>query len=406
MKGTIYPRPSTKDPRTGAKRPVKGSTWTYAFSVELAGKRRQITKGGFRTKASAEEALSVALVEAGQGAKARVEPSKQPLADYLREWLESRTHLKPSTRAGYSNAIESWIAPHVGDVRLCDVTPEAVTKLYRTLREGGGRTRKGPKEGRRLGVPLAENSVHKVHVVLTASLGYAAATGRLRSNPMTLIPKSDRPKQGSHHRDELRTWTAAEATAFLRSTEGDRYAPIFDLALNTGARRGELAGLRWEDIDLDAGTLAVRRNRVPVNWKVEEGTPKSRRARVIDIDPETVAMLRRWRRAQLEERMAWGEAWTDSGYVFTREDGKPVHPESIGWHFERLVKKAGVPRLRLHDLRHTHATLGLAAGVPPKVMQERLGHASIQITLDLYQHVVPGMGADAAVKIGALLRRA
>jgi integrase len=402
MKGTVYPRPSTKDPKSGAKRPVKGSTWTYAFSVELGGKRRQITKGGFRTKASAEEALSVALVEAGQGATVRVEPSKQPLAVYLREWLESRTHLKPSTRAGYSNAIESWIAPHLGEVRLCDLTPEAVTKLYRTLREKGGRSQKDPSVRKR----LSENTVHKVHVSLTSALGYAVQTGRLRVNPMTLIPKSDRPKQGSHHRDELRTWTAAEATAFLRSTEGDRYAPIFDLALNTGARRGELAGLRWDDIDLDTGTVAIRRNRVPVNWQVEEGTPKSRRARVIDIDPSTVGMLRRWRRAQLEERMAWGEAWTDSGYVFTREDGEPVHPESIGWHFERLVKKAGVPRLRLHDLRHTHATLGLAAGVAPKVMQERLGHASIQITLDLYQHVIPGMGADAAAKIGALLRRA
>lgn len=150
----------------------------------------------------------------------------------------------------------------------------------------------------------------------------------------------------------------------------------------------------------------VRQNRVSVDHAVHTGTPKSSKARTVDLDPATVAMLRSWRRRQLQERLAWSEAWADSGHVFTREDGTALHPTTIGWHLRRLIKVAGVPSIRLHDLRHTHATLGLAAGVPAKVMQERLGHASVQITLDLYSHVIPGMGADAAAKIGGLLRAA
>jgi integrase len=150
----------------------------------------------------------------------------------------------------------------------------------------------------------------------------------------------------------------------------------------------------------------VRRSTATVGYEAIEGTPKSGRARTIDLDPDTVAALKAHRRRQLEDRMAWGEAWTDTGLVFTREDGTALHPQTALWHLRKLSRAAGVPEVRLHDLRHTHATLGLAAGVPPKVMQERLGHSSVQITLDLYSHVVPGMQADAAARIGALLRGA
>lgn len=117
-------------------------------------------------------------------------------------------------------------------------------------------------------------------------------------------------------------------------------------------------------------------------------------------------MLKAHRRRQLEERMKWGEAFTDSGHVFTKEGDEPLHPTPVSRHLADMAKTAGVPAIRFHDLRHSHATLGLAAGVPLKVMSERLGHASTQITSDLYQHVIPGMGADAAAKIAGLLRRA
>jgi integrase len=140
-----------------------------------------------------------------------------------------------------------------------------------------------------------------------------------------------------------------------------------------------------------------------LTWAVAEGTPKSDRARVIAIAPTTVSALRMHRKDQLEERLAWGEAWQDSGYVFTQGDGTPVRPDAVTRAFEAHVIAAALPRIRLHDLRHTHATLGLAAGIPPKVMSERLRHAKIGITLDLYSHVAPGMQEEAAAKLEALL---
>lgn len=403
MKGTVWPRPYAKDPETGALRPVKGSKWYYAFSVPKAGGgRRQISKGGHRTRAEAEAALAEALTEHGQGGPAKAEPSKMALSTYLEhEWLPTLHGLKPSTRKGYADLVKAYIVPDLGDVRLCDLTAGQVAKLYETLRTSGRRrpSKKGPKG-------LSESSVHHVHAALSAALGHAVEAGLLRVSPIAQLPKKARPKVSSAQATEMRVWSAEEAQRFLLVAADDRLGMVFELALATGLRRGELVALRWADVDLDRSQLAVRRNMVTVGYKAVEGTPKAGRARTIDLDGGTVTALRSHRRRQLKERMAWGSSWIDSGLVFTREDGSALHPQTALWHLRKLSRAAGVPEVRLHDLRHTHATLGLAAGVPPKVMQERLGHSSVQITLDLYSHVVPGMQADAAAKIGALLRGA
>lgn len=402
MKGTVYPRPSVKDPKTGAKRPVKGSTWTYAFSVPTAEGRRQITKGGHRTKADAEAALSEALTEYGQGGPAaKAEPSKMALTTYLRtEWLPTLHGLKATTRNGYRDLVEAYLVPGaLGDLRLCDITPGQVASFYNDLRTNGRRRPK--KDGSRT---LSESTVHHVHVCLSAAMGHAVESGLLRVSPVTQLPKRGRPKATSSAKPEMTVWTAEEARTFLESAADDRLVGMYDLALNTGLRRGELVGLRWADVDLERSVLSVRRATATVGYATVDDTPKSHKARTIDLDEGTVTALKAHRKRQLEERLAWAEAWHDTGLVFTREDGSALHPQTALWHLRKLSKAAGVPEIRLHDLRHTHATLGLAAGVPAKVMQERLGHSSVQITIDLYSHVVPGMQADAAAKIGSLLR--
>jgi len=178
---------------------------------------------------------------------------------------------------------------------------------------------------------------------------------------------------------------------------------MWAVALDAGLRRGELLGLKWEDVDLNTAGLAVRRSRVLANNKVVESTPKSSRARTISIAPGTVAVLRRWRTQMLEERLSAGPAYTDTGYVFVDALGRPLQPDTVSWYWERAVAAAPVPAIRLHDARHTSATLDLAAGTHPKVVQEKLGHANISMTLDLYSHVVPGMQESAAAARGALL---
>jgi integrase len=176
------------------------------------------------------------------------------------------------------------------------------------------------------------------------------------------------------------------------------------LLLTTGMRRGEVVGLRWADIDLDGEVLSVSRAIASVDGVAMETEPKTAKGRrAIALDPATVDALRRHRERQAAERDLVGDGWTDSGAVFTYPDGRTLHPDHVMVTFRRLVTGAGLPLIRLHDLRHTAATLALAAGVHPKVVQERLGHSSIGITLDTYSHVVQGMQADAAAKVAGLL---
>jgi integrase len=176
------------------------------------------------------------------------------------------------------------------------------------------------------------------------------------------------------------------------------------LVATTGMRRGELAGLRWVDVDLDGGRASPRRPRVVVNYAVEVSEPKTAKGRrSVALDAVTVAALREHKERQTKDRAVVGPGWQDSGLVFTRLDGAPLHPDVISDWFERLAREAGLPKIRLHDVRHSYASAALAAGIPAKIVSERLGHATVQITLDTYSHVLPGLDAQAAETVARLI---
>jgi integrase len=207
-------------------------------------------------------------------------------------------------------------------------------------------------------------------------------------------------------RAELRTWTANELASFLRQSAGetDRLHPAWNFLALTGCRRGEALGLRWADVDLQAATASIRQTLIVVNHKPLFGTPKTGAGtRVIDLDKATVTSLRSLRKRQLEERLAMGDGWPDHNLVFTHADGRLLHPERFSREFTRRIKRYDLPVIRLHDLRHTWATLALKAGIHPKVVQERLGHASINVTLDTYSHVTAGMQRNAAETIASMI---
>jgi integrase len=171
----------------------------------------------------------------------------------------------------------------------------------------------------------------------------------------------------------------------------------FFLAANTGMRRGEILGLGWKDVELDRAPLSVNQAVVSVAYEVKVSDVKTGTARrTIDLDGRTVAVLRKWRKEELEDRLAAGHPWDKTGFVVARPDGSPIHPDYFSQCFDRAVARSGLPRIRLHDLRHTHASILLRAGQPVTVVSERLGHANPAFTMRVYQHVVPGMQADAA----------
>jgi integrase len=190
----------------------------------------------------------------------------------------------------------------------------------------------------------------------------------------------------------------------MAGTSEDRAAALWILMASTGMRRGEAIGLTWDVTDLDAGRLQVVRTLITVGNEIHWSSPKTARGRrAVALDAGTVTALRRHRARQAEEKLALGTEYEDAGLVFSRPDGRPLHPKWVSDEFQRRAGQLDLPVIRLHDLRHTYATLALQAGIQTKIVSERIGHASTSITSDIYQHVSPEMQADAAEAVGRLL---
>jgi len=201
-----------------------------------------------------------------------------------------------------------------------------------------------------------------------------------------------------------KTWDAKQPKAFLGSVKDDRLAQLWRVFAMTGMRRGEVCGLRWEDVDLERGRLSVRRALIPHGDGVitsELKTAKGRRQ--IALDAATLEAFKAQALQQLADQEKAEFAWSDSGYDFTMDDGRSLHPQSVSRAFDRAIGAAKLPRIRLHDLRHTHASLALAAGINPKVISERLGHATVSIALDTYSHAIPALQEEAAERIEGLV---
>ena len=251
--------------------------------------------------------------------------------------------------------------------------------------------------------PLSRLTVHKIHATLHKALADAVANEEIAlvRNPADAA-NAPKQKTGVH---QMKTWTAAELQKFLTFAKGTRLYPLWLTLATTGARRGEVVALRWDDVQFGEGCLWIRQNMVSVGYRVEVGTPKADSARNVHLDAGTLAELKALKTRQKQEKRWWkrdGAPYTDTGYVFVQENGQPYHPDLVTQAFQKAVRDSGLPRIRLHDLRHTYATLALQAGVHPKVVQERLGHADIIITLNVYSHAIPAMEMQAADKVAAL----
>jgi integrase len=292
--------------------------------------------------------------------------------------------VKPSTLDSYRRNLDNHILPAIGRRQLRQVTPAMLNQLYADLLSSGNRV---------TGEGLSAKTVRYVHTIVHKILADAVDLGVIITN-MADRAKPPRPRASSP--TEIKAWTPDELRDFLGLVKGHRLESAWHLAALTGMRRAEILGLRWHDLDLENERLSVRQTLVAVGYEMVISTPKTHQARTIDLDTGTIERLRRHRERQLVDRQEWGGDYEQNDLVFCREDGSPIHPHTFSQAFERLVAKSELPKIPLHGLRHTHATVGLALGVPAKVMSERLGHESVAFTLKQYAHVIPGMQADAA----------
>jgi integrase len=354
----------------------------------LTGKRQNKTIGTYRTLKAAEKAERDALVAQERGTL--VDPSKVTVGELLADWLKAKVAvISRNSHADYEIAIRRHINPALGSVIAQQLTPARVQAQYSAWQEVG----------------MSPRMVHRCHLVLSQALAQAVRFGILNRNVCGELEKP------SIARTKPNVWSPVESAAFLEEAKRDALAPLWFLLALEGMRRGEGLGLRWTDVNWDRGTVHIVQTVAPDKRNrgtavIQPRTKTSAGARSVKLTAETLMMLTEHKDRQRFQRQAAGERWQDHDLIVCTATGTPVNPNNVTRSYNRLVILSGVPRIRVHDLRHTAATMLLRAGVPPKIVSERLGHATVAITLDTYSHVLPEMQDVAASAMSALLASA
>lgn len=377
MRGTTY-----------RKRKPDGSYTRWYAVIDLPSdansKRRQKTTS-HDTKREAQAWLAQTAQELRAG---EVYDTKVSVAEYLTEWLEGKQALRPSTRVDYERHLREIFVPELGHLRLLDLRAHHIEAVFRRLAEGNAHRER----------PMGAQTMHRVLATLNSALNTAVRRGLIRRNPASTV-ELPRASPG-----QPRVWTRDEVVAFLAGTTDDRLHVLYRLLVLTGLRRGEAVGLQWADLDLTTRTLTVNRQVVSVNGELVVGPPKSDAGRrTVALDRTTGQLLEvQHRRALLAHPWEPDEV-SGSRFVFTRTRSECIHPAHVSQRFTTLIRQLGLPRIRLHDLRHTSASLGLAGGESLLEVSRRLGHSSIGITADVYSHVTAETARESADRLARTL---
>jgi integrase len=348
--GSFWRRGDRACGRCGSRRLA---SWGFYVDTHPRGaaERRKTIRSGFKSKDEAARELLAIMKALESGGYCP--PSKEPLGHYLERWIDAKTYLRPTTSDTYAILIERYICNEdfgIGAVPLRALTRPLIRAFYTDV-ERRGRIRGGAR-------PLSPKAVHNVHLLLRKALEDALEDELIPTNP------ARRAHKLPTRRPEMKTWTEGQVASFLNFVRRDRLYSLWRTAATTGMRRGELLGTMWADVDLAAGRLHVTRalSKGPRSEALRFGPPKTDRGRrAVPLDPETVKVMRGHRRRQLQERLTLAQAYEDDGLVFCREDGRPLDPDGVSQTFGRVVRRARLPAIRFHDLRHTFATLSLKA---------------------------------------------
>ncbi|MBA3769467.1 MAG: site-specific integrase [Blastocatellia bacterium] len=362
------------------------NTWQVRIFLgrDGAGKTKHFNKAIHGSRKDAQTFLNAKLRERDLGTF--VTPTSESVSKFLDRWLKdvAKNKLRKRTFEGYESLINSHVRKQIGTKRLSDIQPYDIQRLYGGMKTAG----------------YSSKTVRHVHNILSPAFKQAVRWKMIFQNPCDLsqLPRLEKK--------EMRCLTPGEVMIFLEAARGDRYYTAFILAMETGMTPEEYLGLQWQDIDFGQKTLSVRRalivNKGGGFYFEEPKTKQSRRS--IPLSDNAIAALKSHRRGQLEEAMAIRDAYQAGDLVFATRIGTPIqHRNFERRHFAAIRDKTNLPKIRLYDLRHTTVTLLLSAGENPKVVSERLGHASIVLTLDTYSHVLPTMQKEATAKIERLM---
>lgn len=364
----------------------RGSTYSVVFDIgrDENGKRRQKWVSGFKTKKEAEKYLAEVINKIEKGTY--VDDTEMTLAEYLEYWLGTyaKQNVKESTFVSYATAIRKHIIPRLGNLQLKKLKPFHLQNYYSTLLEEK---------------VLSSTKVLYHHRILHEALKHAVQWHLIEYNPADAV---EPPKKNKYNAQIWDDKTAKEAIEKLKDSKV--YIPVL-LSLTTGMRLGEIAALTWDNVDFQNKVIYVDKTVIRINGKVsisDVKTEKSRRS--IAISDFVIQELKKHLKKQKENKLKYGTNYVDTNFVCTHEDGRQQLPDYITKKFQKEIQKYGLPKVRFHDLRHTHASLLLKQGINPKVVSERLGHSSISITMDLYSHVVPELQREAARKIEELIK--
>ncbi|MFC9786475.1 tyrosine-type recombinase/integrase [Rhodococcus sp. NPDC127528] len=347
---------------------------TVDTGVDPESGRRKQHRRRFRTEEHARSELARIQSEVASGT--HVHARTITVSEVIDGWLLSKHSLKPSTAHGYK-VVLAPARSELGDIAVQKLTRKDIDKLIGQLRAGGL-----AGESREVRKPWKARTVNYMLTVLSAALESEVKQGTLVRNVAKLVDKL--PEAGE--RPEMKTWTPEHVEKFLAAVDGDQYSHAWWLAL-CGLRRGEISGLRWDDVDLDGKVLTVATSRVAIGKSITEGVPKSKRsARTLPMPDDLVAAMKAAKKRQAAARLALGGAWQDTGYVVVDPEGNPPTPNALTYWWKRSTEKASIPQIRLHDARHTCATLMHLRGVPIAVIAAWMGHASAAFTLSTYAH--------------------
>jgi integrase len=365
----------------GITRHKKSGLYMARYTVQTStGPKRKTLYG--KTRREVDEKLTKAKADRDQGLL--FDADNITLGDYLDRWIHDsvRDTVRQRTWERYEQIVRVHIKPALGRVKLKNITPTHARALYREKLDSG----------------LTSRTVNYIHTTLSKALNDAVSDGLMPRNPTSGV-KAPKPVK-----KEIHPLSSEQVKVFLETARGDRFEGAYVVALHCGLREGEILGLKWSDVDLNTGTLQVRRTLSEARVGQRFEPPKNDKGRNVRLTPQAVKALRTHLGRQLEEIERSGDLYQDQGLVFPSRVGTPMNAKNlIARSFKPLLKRAGLPDIRFHDLRHTFATLMLQNGEYPKVVQEMLGHATIAITMDTYSHVLPNMQRDAVERLGELL---